>query len=106
MSRCKWWNIHEDKCIHPHAPQDGDCDWADEDCPYDEQVSEARVEVEEIKDPTICPLCGSPLMMYEHYDYWDGWELTQEQHFECSNCHDYTTSCTVHYTMKDYEWSD
>ena len=53
-----------------------------------------------------CPLCGGELEMYEHYDYWDGSELTQEQHFECSNCHDYTTSCTVHYVMKDYEWSN
>ena len=34
---CKWSDSIHNCCIHPDSPQDGDCDWADERCPYDEE---------------------------------------------------------------------
>ena len=52
-----------------------------------------------------CPKCGGQMEMYEHYDYYDGWELLQEQKYECMNCHDYTTQLRVWYKMSAYEWT-
>ena len=32
---CKYWDKELNQCIHPAAPQNGDCDWSyDESCPY------------------------------------------------------------------------
>jgi len=52
-----------------------------------------------------CPKCGGQMEMYEHYDYYDGWELLQGQNYECMNCHDYNTQLRVRYKMIAYECS-
>ena len=68
MSHCKWWNKEQDKCIHPNAPQNGDCDWYDEYCPYDEQITdkgEQVVESTEIDVYAKCPKCHCDL---EYHD--------------------------------------
>lgn len=59
-----------------------------------------------VKKDFKCPKCGGQMEMYEHYDYYDGWELFQEQNYQCMECHDYTTRLRVWYKMTAYEWTD
>ena len=85
MSYCKWWNKEQDKCIHPNAPQNGDCDWYDECCPYDEQVSEQE-EITPLNEMK-CPRCSGKIEIYDldvphvHND-----TLTEEQYLWCPVC--------------------
>jgi len=58
-----------------------------------------------IKKDFKCPKCGGQLEMIEHYDYHDGWELFQEQNYECMGCHRYVTQLRVWYKMSAYEWA-
>lgn len=106
MSYCKWWNREQDKCIHPKAPQNGDCDWFDESCPYDEQITENDdhvVKSTEIDIYPKCPHCQCELEMYEHYGEYQDDMLVQEQHFECHKCHRIFARTAVYKLIKT-EW--
>ena len=37
---CNWWDSIHNCCIHPDSPQGGDCDWVDEQCPYNEETNQ------------------------------------------------------------------
>jgi len=77
---CRWWSDKVHRCIHPDTPQNGECDWVDDECPYDEQI------INELKR-MMCPYCGERMEMYERLiDYDDCQTLIGQEHYWCRTC--------------------
>jgi hypothetical protein len=89
MSTCRWWSDKCHKCVHPDAPQKGECDWIDEFCPYDEQITEEEARM-------YCPYCKERLEMYERLiDFDDCETLIGVEHYSCPQCnHTYSRDVT------------